>query len=176
MRTPFSANRHDPEPDADHHHEREGDQDLPPHIHQLVHPEARESPAEPHLHEYKCHPLRQEPEHTPEGPGKPLAEGTVPSAKEKRRRDGGDGEHVRVFRKEQEGEAHPSVFGVIPGHQLRLGFRDIERRPVDFGERGDEVDQRPQEQEREFLEQEPVPEPAGLEAVDLLEVEASRRP
>ena len=69
-----------------------------------------------------------------------------------------DGHHVHVLGEEEQREAHRAVFGVVPGHELLLGFRKIERRAVGFGHAGYHVDHEPERlQEDVPLRNEPPP-------------------
>ncbi len=56
------------------------------------------------------------------------------------------GDHVGVLGDEEQRELHRAVLGVIPGDQLRLGLRQVERHPVGLGESGDQEDEERKEQ------------------------------
>src|ERR1051325_11597546 len=167
------SSQHHPGSDPHDTGERPGSQHFPRNVHQLVDAQARKRPPEPHLHEDKEHPFRQEPEDSPERAAEELSEGAVPPSQENRGADGGDGEHIRIFREEKEGELHPAVFGVVPCHQLGLRLRDVKRGAVGFRERRDKIDQECDKHERKFSENEPVPEPPRLHPVDLLKVQGA---
>ena len=69
-----------------------------------------------------------------------------PAAEEEADHQAAVDDHRRVFGEHEEGELHRRVLGVIAGHQLRLRFRQIERRAVvlrvhrhEEDERGDEL-------------------------------------
>ena len=62
----------------------------------------------------------------------PGRKGPVPAAQEEHRGHRRDDEHVGVFRQEEEGEPHPGIFRVEPGHQFRFRFRDVKGSPVGF--------------------------------------------
>ena len=57
------------------------------------------------------------------------------------RRDRRDRDHVDVLGQEEQREAHRAVLGVVPGDQLLLRFRKVERRAVGLGDAGGHVDQ-----------------------------------
>ncbi len=65
---------------------------------------------------------------------------------------------MRVLGDKKHGELHGRVFGVIPGHQLRLRFGEVEGESVGLREDGD-----PEKEEGECeREREPEPEPLLL--------------
>ena len=82
----------------------------------------------------------------------------MPSAEIQVGRHGRDRDHVHVLGEEEEREAHARVLGVVPGHELLLGLRKVERRAVGLGDaRGHEDEEAHRLQEHEPLRDEPEP-------------------
>ena len=65
----------------------------------------------------------------------------MPAAEEQVGRHGRDRDHVHVLGQEEQREAHRAVLGVVAGHELLLGFREVERRAVGLGDAGDQEDE-----------------------------------
>ena len=58
--------------------------------------------------------------------------------------NGADDKHIRVLRQEKDGESHPTILDMKPGHEFRLRLRDIEGEPVGLRHGTGEVDEKSQ--------------------------------
>ena len=91
-------------------------------------------------------------------------QGAKPAAEEQRDGDGREHQNVGPFGKHVERPAEAAEFGVIAGHQLGFGFRQIEGRAVGFGDARDDEDGEGHEHGAVIGEQKP--DVAGLLRVD----------
>ena len=57
--------------------------------------------------------------------------------------------HGHIFTHEEQGKLHRAVLDVVAGDDLTLAFSQVERRPVGFGEGGDDEDDDPQRLQHE---------------------------
>src|SRR5205814_533488 len=92
--------------------------------HQLIETKARQCAPQPNVEKEKQ-------DHFPEEikdaqPWQLMHEWAIPTAKKQRRRQHRNGEHVDVFRQEEQRELHGTVFRMKSGHEFRLRFRKIE--------------------------------------------------
>src|SRR5687767_13600741 len=92
---------------------------LPTERHELVIAEPRERRPEPDVEEEEERELDQEPD-------RPRQRRAVPRPEEAGDGHGGDDHHVRVLGEVVEGEAHRRELGMEAGHQLGLGFGQVE--------------------------------------------------
>src|SRR5206468_12265058 len=61
-----------------------------------------------------------------------------PSAPEDDRVQGAHQDHVGIFAKPEEREAHRRIFGLVAGYELALRLDEVERRAKGLGHRADE--------------------------------------
>src|ERR1035437_6536640 len=154
--------------------ERERNENFPGEVEKHVELRAGKSPADPDDGEDERIHLGQEPPGAPEA-AREDTDGALPAAQ---KQDGGEAaadDDVRVFGHEKDAEAHAAVFGEGTGDEFALGLGHVEGRAVGLGQHADEKDDERHRHERidPDLEDIPVPEPAGLLADDLVEIEGA---
>src|SRR5512145_1157040 len=157
--------------------------DLPAELHQLVIPQTWERRTEPEEEEQECIGLHREPGEVFD-PGNPLEAqlsqnrpriGGVPTAQKQRGGDAGYEHHIGILRDEEEREAHAAVFRKKAGHQLALGFRQVERHTVGLRHGRNHVHDERENLRRRQREDEPMPESAGLRFSNLDQTQRPRK-
>src|SRR3984885_912139 len=115
-----------------------GHQKLPAKAHQLVVTEPGKRSAHPDVQKKKTENLKDKPEYRRNdlekqgARGKQRSEGTGPTAEEEQTSHTADGDHVGVFRHEEHGKLHGTVFRVVAGRELGFRLRKVERGAVGF--------------------------------------------
>src|SRR2546430_6316538 len=132
-------------------HEGRRNEPLPAEAHQLVDPQTRQRRADPHHDQDERVDLEREPQDPKERDR--IDTGPLPATEPERRDDGADHRHVAVFRERQHrAPPHAGVLREPAGHELGLGFGQIERRAVRLGQRRDEVDQERERKDQDVYE------------------------
>ena len=100
----------------------------------MVITKARQRPAHPDIDKEENENPRHKPDQRQDVLHNLRAEHrSAPSPEKQQRRQACHGDHVGVFRHKEHGKFHGAVFGVVPGDQFGLGFRQIKRDAVGFG-------------------------------------------
>src|SRR5918994_1955576 len=113
--------------------QRQRDEHLPAEVHELVHPQTRDAPADPLEGEHDERRLEAEPDPV-EAPEVQELERRLPSAQEQRHVDRGHQAHRGELGRLDERPRHPGVLDHEAADNLALPLRQVERHPLDLRE------------------------------------------
>src|ERR671910_1689226 len=109
--------------------QRQRDEHLPAEVHELVHPQTRDAPADPLEGEHDERRLEPEPRPV-EGPEVEELERRLPAPEEKGDRDRRHEPHRGELGRLDEGPGHPRVLDHVPADDLALSLGQVKRHPL----------------------------------------------
>src|SRR4030042_97587 len=131
---PFQQNDHCSDQKID---QCQGNQNLPPKLHDLIVPESRIGPPLPDEEEEEDKKFPAEPDDAWDETE--LRNNRLPSSQKECHGKSAHGDHMGIFGHEEEGKFHAAVFDVEPTGQFCLCLGHIKGRPVDFSETANQI-------------------------------------